>query len=188
MKTIKFIALALMLALGITAQAQNNVQWEGVAGMNVSNVDASGASSRIGFHLGARATFGLPSLTNSFYGNAAALLSLKGFKSGVTFNPFYLEVPVHLGYNYQASEALSLFADAGPYIGIGLFGKVDGHDVFSDEVGGKRFDVGLGVRAGVKVNNAVTVSAGYDFGLVDVADGADAKNRNFMLSVGYIIK
>ena len=60
-----------------------------------------------------------------------------------------------------------------------------GYDVFSDEVGYKRFDFGLGLRAGLEFNQKVPVSIGYDFGVLDVADDASAKTRNLTISVGY---
>lgn len=173
---------ALSMSLSAWAEAP---QWEVVAGMNVANLDMSGASSRIGFHAGIRTTFGIPSASNGFYANAGALLSLKGCKgAGITLNPYYLDIPVHFGYKYAVNEDLALFGEFGPYFGIGLFGKTDGMDVFGDD-GYKRFDVGLGLRAGIEFNQKVPVSIGYDFGVIDVADDISAKNRNLTISVGY---
>ncbi len=68
--------------------------------------------------------------------------------------------------------------------GGSLFGQTDGEDVFGDD-GYKRFDFGLGLRAGLEFNQKVPVSIGYDFGLLDINDGVSAKNRNLTLSVGY---
>ena len=184
-KIYSILIVALATMMGFSAQA-GAPQWEIVAGMNVANVDASGCSSRIGFHAGIRSTFGIPSVNNGFYANAGALLSLKGFKgAGITLNPFYLDIPVHAGYKYAVNDNLALFGEFGPYFGIGLFGKTDGVNVFSDEGGYKRFDFGLGLRAGLEFNQKVPVSIGYDFGVLDVADEVSAKNRNLTISVGY---
>ena len=178
------IVAIVAVMMSFSAQAEG-AQWEVVAGMNVANVDASGASSRIGFHAGARMTLGIPSVSHGFYGNAAALLSLKGFKAvGITLNPFYLDIPVHFGYKYAVNNNLALLGEFGPYFGIGLFGQTDGEDVFGDD-GYKRFDFGLGLRAGLEFNQKVPISIGYDFGLLDINDGVSAKNRNLTLSVGY---
>lgn len=183
----KFLAMMIVAMISImsfSAQAEAP-QWELVAGMNVANLDASGASSRIGFHAGVRANIGIPSVSNGFYANAGALLSLKGFKAaGITLNPYYLDIPVHFGYKYAVNENLALFGEFGPYFGIGLFGKTDGEDVFGDD-GYKRFDFGLGLRAGIEFNQKVPVSIGYDFGVIDVTDDLSAKNRNLTISVGY---
>ena len=181
--SILMVAVA-AFTMSFSAQAETP-QWEVVAGMNVANLDASGASSRIGFHAGIRSTIGIPSVSHGFYANAAALLSLKGFKAaGITVNPYYLDIPVHFGYKYAVNETLALFGEFGPYFGIGLFGKTDGEDVFGDD-GYKRFDFGLGLRAGIEFNQKVPVSIGYDFGVLDVNDAISAKNRNLTLSGGY---
>ena len=150
-KIYSILIVALATMLGFSAQA-GAPQWEIVAGMNVANLDASGASSRIGFHAGVRSTFGIPSADHGFYVNAAAMLSLKGCKGGgITLNPYYLDIPVHM------------FGDGGF----------------------KRFDFGLGLRAGLEFNQKVPVSIGYDFGVLDVADDVSAKTRNLTISVGY---
>lgn len=186
MKKIYSILMVAVAALSMSLSAQAEApQWELVAGMNVANLDASGASSRIGFHAGIRSTFGIPSADQGFYVNAAALLSLKGCKAGeFTLNPYYLDIPVHAGYKYAINEQVGIFGEFGPYFGIGLFGKTDGEDVFGDG-GFKRFDFGLGLRAGLEFNKKVPVSIGYDFGVLDVADELSAKNRNLTISVGY---
>lgn len=186
MKKFYSILMVAVAALSMSFSAQAEApKWEIVAGMNVANIDASGASSRIGFHAGIRTTIGIPNVSNGFYANAGALLSLKGFKAGgITLNPYYLEIPVHFGYKYAVNETLALFGEFGPYFGIGLFGKTDGEDVFCDG-GYKRFDLGLGLRAGLEFNQKVPVSIGYDFGVLDVAEGVSAKNRNLTISVGY---
>ena len=82
MKKIYSILMVAVAALSMSFSANAEApKWEIVAGMNVANVDASGCSSRIGFHAGIRTTIGIPSVSNGFYGNAGALLSLKGTKA-----------------------------------------------------------------------------------------------------------
>lgn len=86
---------------------------------------------------------------------------------------------------------------------VGLFGKaklkVDGdiadiaelgdnsmsEDIFGDD-GLKRFDFGLGLKAGVEFNKKYQVAISYDFGLVEVAKDLGMKNRNLMISLGYM--
>ena len=75
-KIYSILIVALATMMGFSAQA-GTPQWEIVAGMNVANVDASGCSSRIGFHAGVRSTFGIPNANQGFYVNAAALLVAK---------------------------------------------------------------------------------------------------------------
>ncbi len=186
MKKIYSILMVVVAALSMSFTANAEApKWEVAAGMNVANLDASGASSRIGFHAGLRTTFGIPSADHGFYVNAAALLSLKGCKAGgFTLNPYYLDIPVHAGYKYAINESVAIFGEFGPYFGVGLFGKTDGEDMFGDE-GFKRFDFGLGLRAGLEFNNKIPVSIGYDFGVLDVFDEVSAKTRNLTISIGY---
>ena len=178
------LLVALVTAFGFLSYA-GNPSWEVVAGMNVAKLNVSGASSRIGFHAGIRATYDIQSADQGFYVNAAALLSLKGCKAeGVKLNPYYLDIPVHAGYKYEVNESVALFSEFGPYFGIGLFGKTGGENVFGDG-GFKRFDFGLGLRVGIEICDKVPVSLGYDFGMLDVFDGVSAETRNLTVSVGY---
>ena len=110
-----------------------------------------------------------------------------------------MEIPVHIGYKYAVNDNFSLFANAGPYIAIGLFGKakitadgslVDGgskisesENVFGDD-GFKRFDLGLGLKAGIEISKKYQFSIGYDFGFIEAEELMGCKNRNLMISLG----
>ena len=160
---------------------------------------------------GVKAEVGLSQDANGSgaYMDFAALLTLKGAKvnggslASITFNPYYLEVPVRVGYKYAVNDDFSLFGSVGPYIAVGLFGKakakVDGDYFDFDEIGGnsasedifgddglKRFDFGLGLKAGVEFSKKYQVAISYDFGLVEVIKEVGMKNRNLMISLGYM--
>ena len=114
-----------------------------------------------------------------------------------------MEVPVRVGYKYAVNDDFALFGSVGPYVAVGLFGKmkakVDGdiadiagldgnsasEDIFGDD-GLKRFDFGLGLKAGVEFSKKYQVAISYDFGLVEVAKDLGMKNRNLMISLGYM--
>ena len=175
-----------MVAFSSLPTQAATTEFEAVAGLNFSTVDYDGIDFRPGVHLGVRATWQMPDVTPGFYINAAGLLSFRGFKAdSVSYSPCYLDIPVHAGYKYDMDGRIALFAEAGPYVGIGLFGKSEGRDVFSDEVGYKRIDLGLGMRAGIEFNNRITISVGGDFGFLRVTDDFSAKPRNLSISVGY---
>lgn len=59
-KIISFI-IAAVFAVGSAFAANDLLDFEGVAGMNIANVDASGFNSRIGFHVGVRGTYAFQS-------------------------------------------------------------------------------------------------------------------------------
>ena len=71
---------------------------------------------------------------------------------------------------------VGVFGSFGPYFGVGIFGTSKGTDdgvsskpdVFSSD-GLKRFDFGLGLRAGVAMFDNYRIYVGYDWGLVDVS-------------------
>lgn len=187
MKKLYSVICAAILAVGIGFSAQATAaDFESVIGMNFSTIDQSGVAFRPGFHVGGRATFYLPDVVQGFYVNSAALLSLKGYKTdSINFKPFFLDIPIHAGYLYMLDDRASMFIEAGPYVGIGLFGKCEGENVFSDKVGYKRLDFGIGVRGGVVLMQRYSVSLGADFGFLNVIDGASTKPRNIALSFGY---
>ena len=185
-KIISFI-IAAVFAVGSAFAANDLLDFEGVAGMNIANVDETECHSRIGFHVGVRGTYAFQSKDNGIYANAAAMLSLLGTKDGgTTYNPYYLVFPIHMGYKRTLVEDVAVFGEFGPYFSVGLFGRANGQNLFSKD--GKdvnRFDVGLGLRFGFEFAKKCNVSFGYDFGLVDVQDEQSAKTRNASISVGY---
>ena len=206
----KILVLFALTAIAmVSVNAQDNLKWGVMAGMNVSKYTFTGFDNRVGFHAGVKAELGLSQEASGAYMDFAALLTLKGAKidggsiATVKFNPYYLEIPVHVGYKYAVNENFALFGSVGPYLAVGLFGKaklkVDGdiadiaelgdnsmsEDIFGDD-GLKRFDFGLGLKAGVEFSKKYQIAISYDFGLVEVAKDLGMKNRNLMISLGYM--
>jgi hypothetical protein len=183
-KVLKIAVLLTTLVMGVfSVNAQGstfqNLQFEGVAGLNMS--DMGGLGSKAGLHIGAKAEMPLPSLADGAYANAGVLLSFKGNSYlGLKTTANYLEIPMHVGYKHAINENLSIFGEAGPYIAFGLFGKMDVMEVdilsstdviqintFDSEFGLNRFDIGVGLKAGVEIKKKYTVSIGYDWGFID---------------------
>ena len=206
-----------MFAGASAQESAKNIRWAATFGMNVAKFSSSVMNSKVGFHLGARAEMDLPKLSDRFYLSGAVLLSLKGAKieggelMDVKYNPWYLEIPIHLGYKYEINEKFSVFGKFGPYFAFGLFGKAkaktldwddDSWDTVSKDEkikifgdgGLKRFDFGLGIHAGVEFQKKYQLSIGYDFGLIkaykdssdDIDLGDGMKNRNLMISLAYL--
>ena len=106
------LLFALVAISAVSINAQDNLKWGVMAGMNVSKYTITGFDSRIGFHAGVKAELGLSQDANGSgaYMDFAALLTLKGAKidggsiATVKFNPYYLEIPVHVGYKYAVNE------------------------------------------------------------------------------------
>lgn len=190
MKKIFVVIISLMCITVAKAQTTNTKTVLEV-GMNSSGLSSTVLDSRIGFHIGPKFEFGLPHFVNGSYLSVGAFLSLKGAeKESFKLNPYYLEVPVHLGYKFTVNQNTKIFCSAGPYLAYGLFGKAkddsDETDIFGDDKM-KRFDFGLGFRVGAEFSDKIQLSVGYDAGLVQAFENdSDIKNRNFSLSLGYM--
>lgn len=204
------IFLLLVIIFGINANAQQNVRFGVVAGANVSKFSSALFHSRLGFHLGVRAEVPLSNLSENVYLESSALISLKGAKidwgdlGKYKYNPYYLEIPIHIGYKHIVTDNFAVFGSAGPYLAVGLFGKakfndnIDLLDIEESDVNlfgndaMKRFDFGLGVKAGLEFNNKYRLSIGYDSGLNNIIKDNDEdiavniKNRNLHISFGYM--
>lgn len=201
-----FIILSVVFILSnVAANAQKGLKWGAMAGMNSSNFSTDGFDSKVGFHVGVKAEKDLPQIAQGVYLDMAALLSLKGAKvnggdASLKLNPYYLEIPIHMGYKYAVNENFAIFGNFGPYFAIGLFGKMKATGDLIEEsgltrihnsakvfgyYGIDRFDFGLGLKAGVEFCLKYQISIGYDWGLIDNIDNSSNKNRNLMLSLGY---
>lgn len=181
-------------------------------GMNISNFsgDVEDLDSRIGFNAGV--IVDIP-LMQSLYLQTGLFITQKGAKYNFEFekedgkiniNPLYLQIPVLASYRYDFSDAAQLQVNFGPYFAYGISGKVKVEDLGKidffgddeDQFGGKRFEAGLHIGAGVTISKFY-IGCAYEFGLSDAFDcknlggydGEDdafkGKNSNFMINVGY---
>lgn len=127
-----------------------------------------------------------------------------GFSIKAKANLYYIDIPLTVKASLPLSEGLKIFGAVGPYVGIGLSGKVIatveyqgdketdeeaikwGSDEDSDDL--KRLDYGLTFGGGVEIN-ALMLGISYDLGLANIAthqeDGYTTKNRVLKFSVGY---
>ena len=126
--------------------------------------------------------------------------------------PYYVEVPANLVFKTGSAGYTRFFAGAGPYLGIGVAGKVknngmvmgstfhsentiewSNHDpsTLNNEEGGgfgimKRFDYGLNATAGIETLYTV-ISVNYGFGLAQLQNvnnsSGDDKNKHRVFSL-----
>ena len=59
-----------------------------------------------------------PQIAQGVYLDMAALLSLKGTQingndASLKFNPYYLEIPIHMGYKYAINDNFAIFGNFG---------------------------------------------------------------------------
>ncbi len=207
----KTLSLSLIALLSVSILSAQEFRMGVTGAMNVSRyaVESAGISvttdSRIGFKAGFRVELDAPFITDGFYFDSELLLSSRGAKMSTIINeadvdltsrPYYLEMPIHIGYRMPISSNFSVYASFGPYFALGIFGteRLSTNDIsskpdtFSDD-NLKRFDFGLGLKAGVAMFDHYRIYLGYDWGLVNIAqNSADYKvnNRNFYVGMAYM--
>lgn len=202
----KLIVIALLGALVMPGMAQE-LRVGATAGVNV-NAPSGNYTGQTGFHVGVKGELGLPQAAKGWFMDFGALLSSHAWKgrgyydnvSGTHLQwkvaPYYLNVPVHVGYKFSCSDNLKLFASVGPYVNIGLFGKetmtatLAGNSTKStvtDNVfaGEERFDWGLGFRLGAELYDHWQLSVGYDWGMKETCK-AGIRNRALSVSCAYV--
>ena len=158
-------------------------------GLNLSNVngDISNNSSRLSFHVGG---FAEVKISDKFAIQPELVYSVQGTKvdvgasEDVVYDLQYINIPVMA--KFYATEQFSL--EVGPQIGFLATAKArfDGN---SEDIKDSFKSTDFGVNFGAGYNFTENISAGlrYNLGLSNIpdADGADAKNGVFSLSVGY---
>lgn len=198
MKTIKLLLVATLILAGVSLKAQDNPFTFGVkAGVNMSNLtgDIENNKVRLGYNIGLTLDY---SITKGWYILTGIEYTTKGsnFKktAGVksSIHAAYLQLPIHAAYKMEVSPNTVLVFRGGPFLAYGVNGdytqKVGGvktsSSTFSHAL--DRFDLGLGLGVGAEFDK-VSLTLGWDFGLLDVSkvDGAKIRTGNAYLSAGY---
>jgi hypothetical protein len=181
------------------------------AGLNLSNIYSTlngnvvsdNYEMNTGFHIGLTAEY---PIAKSISFETGLMLSTKGysvkedgyFSIASTTNLYYLDIPLTAKAAYKIG-GIKIFANVGPYVGVGLSGKVSSEgnllgisgstesDVEWGEDGDyERLDYGLTFGAGVGFGK-FTVGASYELGLADIAPSSyvETNNRVTSVSLGY---
>ena len=215
----KNLTKVLMIVLITLFCFEANAQTIGIkGGLNLANMlekdddetYSNDYSMNPGFHLGL--TVDVP--FNEFLSfEPGILLTTKGMKyeediAGVDVtvkgNLYYLDVPLTLKASHDLGGGLKMFGVIGPYVGLGLSGKIKatakylgeeeteeedvewGNDEDVDDL--KRLDMGLTFGGGVEINS-ILIGISYDLGLSNISAyqdyGTTSKNRVLKFSVGY---
>ncbi|MBR3985405.1 MAG: PorT family protein [Bacteroidaceae bacterium] len=204
----KIFFMILLGAMVLPSMAQE-FRVGATAGVNV-NSPSGDDTGLIGFNVGVKGELGLLQASEGWFMDFSALLSSHGWKSVAYYDkatatslqwkatPYYLSIPVHVGYKFRCSDKLKLFVSAGPYAGIGLFGKETltstlagksttstvSNNIFADNVH-ERFDWGLGCRLGAELYGHWQLSVGYDWGMKDT-NKKNMRYRTLSISSVYV--
>ncbi len=210
-----------IVLIAITMTTNSFAQTFGIrSGLNLSNQLWKSEGTTVsddynmnpGFHVGATAEF---SLSEVFSIESGLILSTKGFKSSreenfgedianveISMNLYYIDIPLMARASVDIGGA-KIYGTFGPYIGIGLSGKVDVEETigtitetstediefsFDDNISHlRRLDYGLAFGAGVEIK-AFQIGVNYGLGLADISnfgDNSSVNNRVLGISLGY---
>ncbi|MCM1219869.1 MAG: PorT family protein [Lachnospiraceae bacterium] len=180
--------LVVLAIAAIAANAQVEAGFrQGVrVNLGASNVSGEGDKMTFGYGLGWVAEY---NFSPKFYVQSGlGLENIAHKEEGIsgTINAYYLQLPIHAGYRFELGETNSLFVQAGPTLGVGLFGsKVDfgGGDEINYFDVAKRFDLGLGGKVGVEFGK-FQVSVGANYGVLQAVKEVDGYH-NLTVNAGF---
>lgn len=215
----KVLLLALATtALSLASKAQDKTTFGVRAGVNFQNLngelggDDLDLDMKTGFHIGVNAEIPVAS---EFFLQPGLLFSTKGAKSDdggdTKWNISYIEIPINFLYKPTLGNG-KLLLGFGPYIGIGVGGKIktEGDDIdvkFSSDLDAneatefmsgaawyqKRLDFGGNLLAGYELSSKLSFQLNAQLGMANLfpkfdgekPDDTKMKNTGFGISVGY---
>lgn len=208
-KSTLFVMSVVLLYASLTANAQI---FTVKAGYNLADMKVGGRDGvdqnkpKSGFHAGILTEFPFkkhlsiePGLLFSTKGSKSSYYGLDSFGKYDT-RLYYLDIPVNCKFDIPLKTGVKLFALAGPYLAIGLSGKLrwEQGGMISGSLSGerkvrwgedkdyKRADCGISAGGGVEVRR-MHFSISYDYGLNKILDlgSVYVNNRVLKFSVGY---
>ncbi len=179
-----------MAVMVITASAQVEQGFRMGVRVNagLSNVQGDGDKMTFGYGLGWVAEYNFNS--NLFLQSGIGLENIAHKENAIdgTLNAYYGQLPIHIGYRFGLGDTSSLFLQAGPTLGVGLFGsKIEwygGGNINYFDVA-KRFDLGVGGRIGVEFSK-FQISAGANYGVLQAFEVDGYHNLSVNLGVAYM--
>ena len=209
MKKLLFIFL---LAGTITASFAQTINYGIKAGLNLSQLSRSNASSYgssllTGFNAGVIVDIGFQNFSiqpGIFYStkgekDATEFAGAGSTNGNIQYLPSktvlgYIEVPVNFLYKTKVAPGLILNLGGGPYIAYGVSQSLSiQYTAAGQNLGGsgsfeyKNPDWGINFVAGVQVKKFI-VDAGYGLGINNLLDQFPMHNRVISLSVGYMFR
>ncbi len=197
-----------MALLLVSVAGFSQVRFDVRAGVSAYNyTKADKLSTKAGYTVGV----GLDYAFNETWSFQSGLMfTAKGAKlddSGVDckMKPVYMDIPLQAAVKFALGEKVKLVVNAGPYIGVGLGGKITSKDgslsvskkIFSDDknfneltnnkyasLKAKRFDAGIQYGVGAEFGD-ILLNLNCQYGLVSPFKNSDSKNVGLVLTAGY---
>lgn len=203
MNTLKKLLLTVVLGL-CTLAGFSQAKFDVHAGMSMANITNSEADLKIGYSVGVGMDYAITDMwafqTGLNFTSKGCKDSAEGLKAKL--NPVYLDIPLLAAIKLPISEGNTFVINAGPYVGVGLGGKMTieeggaevGAKLFkkidgADEAMMNRFAVGLqygvGFELGYKYLLNLTGQYGFTNMIKDSWAHENNKNLAFLITVGY---
>ena len=198
----KFLLMMVCLFSMLTVTAQTKVTWSMELGLGMSTwmgKDANGSNPLFNPKVGVGIDVPLTGLVSFQTGLSwvSKGASYKENGTDITVDQNYFDMPLLAAFHVGTACKFDMVFTAGPYLALGVNGKVS-HEIDDvttswgtfDDVkaqswnGLKRFDAGL--QGGVALDFPKwTVGLDGEFGLCKIASGAAPRNLAFFFTVGY---
>lgn len=197
----KLLFCAALLIAGLNTRTFAQIGFAPEVGVNFSSIQGieDNLTTKIGLRIGAVVDF---PLAKNVHLQPGLFYSSQGGKdpdhSDEMFIFNYIQVPVNVFYHISLGNG-SIFVGGGPYFAYAVSAKFKDEDGEEDiDLGTedtdlfKPTDAGLNIAAGFQSSHHVYVKLGYMLGLINYLNESpgtegNAKNRNFCVSVGYMI-
>jgi len=207
-----FATIAVLAVAASSAFAQISVGAGYVGTTATTEINSNSTDVNFsGFYLGGSYNFDLgmgigvaPGLyyVNESNSNTKSATALGYTATGdVTTKEQFIAVPINLNYGIELMDGLKLSVFAGPTLAYGLSSKTTGTvtlpilgtkettiDNYDEDEGNvldyKKFDVMLGAGVAVDIVDMIRVSAGYNWGLMDLHGNDNSKYTRKGLHIG----
>lgn len=183
----KLILLAVAVLMAVAASAVERGFRPGVrVDLGASNIIEDGDKTSFGY--GAMFIAEYNHTNNLFFQSGLGLENIAHKEDLIgTLNAYYLHLPIHVGYRITVDPGTSLFFQAGPTFGVGLFGtdlNYGGYHLGNIFDALNRFDLMIGLRVGVEWNK-FQFSIGTNYGILEAWDGG-GHTLQANIGIGYM--
>ena len=220
----KFFVIVVCMFFAMAFNANAQWRWGAEAGVNISH-GAETCETKAGFNLGVVGEFSFAKnwfvdgalklssqpCENRFMSNGYLPTQNKLSYSEWRYTPYYITLPLRIGYKFTLCKQLDLSVAAGPMVGVGLWGRghatllsfTDGnqldapHVVYDQSVknvfakdqksfSSSRFEYGANARIGLTLLNHYRF--GFDYSILIIPGMYRAVDRVnlYSLSIGYM--
>ena len=192
----KIITLAAVLfAAMISVNSFAQIRWSATAGFGQATIAYKTGSVTIsgtdnGVYAGVLGEVPIQGVENLNLESGLIYSWFMDKKDGLKENLHILNVPVKAKYSFPLNNEFGFFALAGPTFSVGLSAtdKKDGQSLDLYDKNLKRFDIKLGIGAGVCYNDLIEFRLGYDWGLLNQSQVSGTTGHIHYLHIGIAYK